>query len=207
MLLQRGLTTSTLAVVYVQLHEVQMGKRSAAVWFLTLVTTVCTACGGAPTSPAPVQPLPFRAGGYVLNVWGGTIECNDLAVPQAGTDVTVLVTLTADRGGWIGRPTTPGGGNFQLRLSGIPGQQSLIKSSLTGTFSGTAVDSFSFPDSIAPTGTRADFNPPGSFSGEVESTGFFTEGVISSAVSFSRNSRSVTRPAGEVRLSMTPWVS
>jgi hypothetical protein len=149
--------------------------------------------------------LPFRAGGYVLNVYGGTIECNDLALPQAGTDVMVLVTLTADRSNWIGRPTTPGGGNFQLRLSGISGQQPLIKSSLTGTISGTAVDSFSFQDYIAPTGTRADFNPPGSVSGEVESTGFFTSGAISSTVSFSRNSRSVTCPASEVRWSMTPY--
>jgi hypothetical protein len=207
MLLQRGFTTSPLAVAYVYLHEVLMRKRSAVMWFLTLMTAVCTACGGGPTSPAPVQPLPFRAGGYVLSVWGGTIECNDLALPQAGTHVMVLVTLTADPGGWIGRPTTPGGGNFQLRLSGISGQQSLIKSSLTGTISGTAVDSFSFLEYIAPTDTRADFNPPGTVAGEVQSTGFFTSGGISSTVSFSRNSRSVTCPANEVKWSMTPWVS
>jgi len=73
-----------------------MKKRSAAVWFLTLVTTVCAACGGAPTSPAPVQPLPFRAGGYVLILGAASTDCHGEPPPQAGIQVAVEVTLSAD---------------------------------------------------------------------------------------------------------------
>jgi hypothetical protein len=183
-----------------------MRKRSPVVWFLTLVTTVCTACGGAPTSPAPVQPLPFRAGGYVLVLGAASTDCNDESLPQAGTQVAVEVTLSADSGAWIGRPKTPGGGNFQLRLSGTSGPQSLAQSSMTGTFSGGAVDTFSPADYLPQTGTRADFNPPGSVSGEVLAGGLVILAVISSPVTFSRNSRSVTCPAGAVRWSMAPTI-
>jgi hypothetical protein len=173
-------------------------------WFLTLVTTACTSCGGAPTSPAPVQPLPFRAGGYVLVLGAASSDCHGESLPQADMQVAVEVTLSADSGAWIGRPTTPGGGNLQLRLSGTSGLQSFAQSGMTGTFSGAAIDTFSLADVIRPTGTRADFNPPGSVSGEVLPGALVILAVISSPVTFSRNSRSVTCPAGAVRWSMAP---
>jgi len=75
---------------------------------------------------------------------------------------------------------------------------------MTGTFSGGAVDTFSLADFIRPTGTRADFNPPGSVSGEVSPGGLVILAVISSPVTFSTNSRSVTCPAGAVRWSLVP---
>jgi hypothetical protein len=87
-----------------------MTNRIAVMWFLTLVTTACTAWGSAPTSPAPVQHLPFRAGGYVLCLSGDSIECNDLSLPEAGTSLAVHVTLTAYSGAWVERPTIPGSG-------------------------------------------------------------------------------------------------
>jgi hypothetical protein len=194
------------AVAYVDLHEVLMRKRSAVMWFLTLVTTVGTACGGGPTSPAPVQPLPFRAGGYLLNLGAASVDCNDERLPKVGTLLAVEVTLSVESGEWIGRPTTPDGGNFQLRFRGTSGPQSLAKSSMTGTFSGGAIDSFSATDYLPATGTRADFNPPGSVSGDVLPGGLVPLTDISSPVTFSRNSRSVTCPAGTVKWLMTPWL-
>lgn len=173
--------------------------RGSAAGFIVLLLAAC----GGPTSPTPAQDLPFQAGRYLLHLTGDTTQCNDLVLPQTGTNVVAQTALTLERDAWVARPMGAEGGSFEVRLRRTSSAQTIPSIPLAGAIQGVAIDSFAMPITLEvvlpPTGVRAMFSAPGTLSGSVAVTGFVAEGDVLSPVTFNKDARSVTCPAGAVR--------
>jgi hypothetical protein len=183
---------------------------------VVLAAFLVAACGSGPTSPSPPSPtsppsstsgggLPFHAARYVMDLSGDSHPCgDDIKVPQAGTTVSFILTLSADPTGWTG--TTSGGGltiHFQPSTNNsfppfdIP---------MAGTASGFADDEAPVPlpgIDVQPNGTRVTFPAGTSITGGFPTAGFpFSMGSFNGTVVFSRNGVTSTCPSGAVRWTM-----
>ena len=178
-----------------------MTGRGAA---LLLVGVALSACSGDREGPtAPADPLPLRAGTYVVYVAGDTFLCNDAALPQSGTVAQALASATMSGSEWILRPASLSGGDFEITL--IEGVLATTPTYLavTGTIRGQIVDSFSV--TVAPSGRRASFQSI-QINGEVPRTGTPIEGRFNGQVIFSRDNLVSVCPPGAVAFRMS-WFS
>jgi hypothetical protein len=170
---------------------------------ITLV--VASACGRSATSPtlntpsSPSAPVPALAdGAFDIQFVSGM--CNDFQV--AGTSVAVLLTATHDADGtWVAHPSSAAGGNFEIRLK-VGGNATSPNShdvAVTGTWSGTAIDSYkSFPN-YALSDASVILGDSATFTGLVHHPFVtFADGSSSTSVTFTRNGASSTCPAGTV---------
>jgi len=180
-------------------------RRSVILYPALLSMTVCG--GGNPTSPSTTGGgLPFEAGRYSIELLGGSDQCGDIKIPQAGTGVSFVLTLRADATGWTG--TTSSGAlvmHFQPSTSSMGTPPVAIP--LAGTASGFADDeAVTAPPGvgIGPNGTRATFTSSVPFSGGIPSGLLpgFASGTINGPVVFSRNGVTATCPSGAVGWTM-----
>jgi hypothetical protein len=142
-----------------------------------------------------------------MSLLGGTTECHDVQVPQAGTAVAFRIAGSHDAtGAWIGRPTSSVDGNFEIRLAVSTGPVGSNAAPLRpfdivirGTVTGFAIDSYAYTPTSVPSGTTANFSSTFSISGIARYPNFtFADGLGDSALVFSRNSVTATCPAGQV---------
>src|SRR5690348_5782096 len=107
---------------------------------------VAAACGsGSATSPTTTYGggLPFQAGRYVMELFGDSLACGDIKVPQAGTGVSFVLTLSSDATGWTGK-TSSGGLTFHFQPS-TTNSSPPFAIPIAGTASGFADDEAALP--------------------------------------------------------------
>src|SRR5262245_11182455 len=97
--------------------------RIALVLWLALVPMGLASCGGSgPASPTPRPPStsPLTAGEYRLTMssLGASDGCTGGARTEFGPlgNIILELLIRAEGREWIGRPATPGAGDFELRL-------------------------------------------------------------------------------------------
>ena len=176
-----------------------------------LTVALAAACGRASTSPSPTDSPPLPDGRYVWEINGDVYKCT--AKPTTVNPyVEVLVDATHDdKGNWIAKPSTPGGGDFVLVLRrgarGLPpptGIDLTYVTEMTGTASGVAVDSYVQFTSLSGSGRQVvfpaatplsayEFVPRGFTAGHTT-----TEGEMRADVAFTQDGISSTCPNGTV---------
>ena len=166
---------------------------------------MAAACGGSPASPsasgaAAGGGLPFHAGAYQIDFLGGSLECGDIKIPQAGTAISARFNMRAGTGGWTATATS---GSLTLHFRPGAGGTSPSSIALAGSGSGFADDqgvTLGPPLVIPPNATRLSIDGAISLSGVMPpgSTSDFSHGTLDGAVVFSRNLVTSTCPAGAV---------
>lgn len=174
------------------------------------VAFLVTACGGGTTSPSTTPSmsgggLPFQAGRYVMELLGDSLACGDIKVPQAGTSVSFVLTLSADPSGWTGKTST---GALSVHFqSSTTNSFPPFAIPMTGTASGFADDEAPLPlpgMTVQPNGTRVTFATGTSFTGGIPTASFpsFSMGSFTAPVVFSRDGVTSTCPPGVVGWTM-----
>jgi hypothetical protein len=167
-----------------------------------------SACGSSTTTSPSTIPgggLPFHAGRYVMNLTGFSDPCGDIKVPQAGTTVSFVLTMSADATGWTGK-TSSGGLTMRFEPS-TANSFPPFAIPLRGTASGFADDEAPVQPpgfTVQPNGTRASFASAITFSGGIPTASFpgFSMGTVNGPVVFSRNGVTSTCPSGAVEWTM-----
>jgi hypothetical protein len=175
---------------------------------IVVLSIACvSACGSTTTSPSSMSGggLPFQAGRYAMELLGGSDPCGDIKAPQAGTDVSFFLTLSADATGWTGR-TASGALVWHFQSSTNSGSLPFAVP-LAGTASGFADDEAAAAPpglGIQANGTRVTFASAIAFSGGIPSAFLpgFSTGTINGPVVFSRNGVTSTCPSGAVGWTM-----
>src|SRR5262245_42655002 len=183
------------------------------------VGTMCAAiaCGGgsasSPMQPSPAATAPLGDGRFLLELLGGSFECDDFKVPQAGTHIMFTIAATHDGGTWIGHAATADSGSFELRLgrSAEPNPSSGSSIPLgpfdipvVGTLTGIATDSYLPLPGYVLSGTSPVFGERTDVFGAVHTAGaiagtiVYADGRTRSPMTFTRNAVSSTCPAGQV---------
>ena len=172
---------------------------------VTIVLLIASACGGGPTSPSQASP-PLADGNFILAFGGGSLECQDVKSPQAGTSVTVRVRAGHSGGTWIGRAASEEDGDFEIRLMRTSEAVSMdgrpigpLDVPVAGTLVGIATDSYRYTPTFVLSGTSAVFAATTPISGVIQSpAGTLGNGVVSGPMTFSRAGVSATCPSRAV---------
>lgn len=122
-----------------------------------VLALVVAACGsGTPTAPSAI---PLTAGSYTMSLSGSTQFCPALAILPRGLLTLVPLNVTLESGIAVGRPATPNGGNFELRVETLPAVGAVgtpISGSFSGQLSGITFGEFgSSPIPVQVSGTSA----------------------------------------------------
>ena len=170
---------------------------------------VAGACGGGSSATSPSNTsgggLPFQAARYVMELLGDSQSCGDIKLPQAGTSVSFVLTLSADATGWTGK-TSNGGLTIHLQPS-TTNSSPPFAIPIAGTVSGFVDDEAPLPlpgMTVQPNGTRAAFAAGTTLAGGIPTASFpsFSTGTINGPVVFSRNGVTSTCPSGAVGWTM-----
>jgi hypothetical protein len=179
---------------------------SRANGWLAILALSCASigCGGtSATSPSRGAP-PFADGSFMLQLMGDGIKCGDATSPFVGTSVNAMAVGTHDdQGTWIGRAASADDGTFEIRLSRTPTAAASPSGSahgtdfyVTGTVSGTALDSVKFVAQQPASGRSASLGAGAAISGIVHTSVRFGDGYVGVAINFSRAGSSISCPSG-----------
>lgn len=110
-----------------------------------LIASVTSACGGgdsaSPLAPSG-RPAALQPGTYDMFIYGAS--CAGPSAPLS-TNAIVRIGVTREGGVWVVRPASSAGGDFVMRLTEGIAVADLI--SITGAYSGTAIDPQGFAGS------------------------------------------------------------
>jgi hypothetical protein len=181
-------------------------------YLAVLVTIAFGGCGGgspaAPSDPpTTTATLPFTEGSYALEFHGGTLECGDFKIPQAGTVVSFTVMLRRDVKAWN---AVNGTNTLALRFESAaapPGVPNPFALGIAASARGFAEDEglLVAPGlAVPPNGTRMTFADNATLSGSMPSAqvNAFSLGTVNGTVIFSRNGVTSTCPPGIVTWTM-----